>query len=167
MARKQIVLSLSHYIYLTKQDRYALHKGVRVEATGVSLPVWFYRGNTSEPATEVFCRYIIENKKEDDPIIYTIKDGYQFNLPQLPENFKRDQVPLDKWRSMSEEERSEWYTDNKIPLNSEFLLDPIDGGGKHLHWTQHNKRIKSEKMLMIKNYVEIKDVTDLEESLCF
>ena len=165
--RKQIVLSLAHYIYLTRDQRYALHEGERLDVVGVTLPVWFYRGDTSEPAVEVFGQYIIDNKQDEDCIIYTIPTGYQFNLPQLPQDYQKAELSDERWRAMSFQERNNWYEENKSPLNSKCLLDPVDGGGAYLHWTQHNKRVKGNRVLAIKNYVEIKDMSKLEDSLCF
>ena len=56
-----ITLATSHNIYLTHEDRYALVKGQTVESVGVSVPVWFIKGTTSEPAVEVFCKYVLTN----------------------------------------------------------------------------------------------------------
>ena len=55
-------LTISHYIYLTKEQRYALHERQPIEAIGISVPVWFNKGNTSEPAKEIFCKYQIANE---------------------------------------------------------------------------------------------------------
>lgn len=58
-------LTISHYIYLTKEQRYDLHNGKEVSVIGVSVPVWFQKGTTSEPAQEVFCEYTLSNKDKN------------------------------------------------------------------------------------------------------
>lgn len=57
-------LTVSHYIYLTKEQRYDIHNGKEVSVIGTSVPVWFQKGTTSEPAQEVFCEYTLNNKDE-------------------------------------------------------------------------------------------------------
>ena len=55
-------LTISHYVYLNREQRYDIHDLKPVEVIGVSVPVWFNNGNTSEPAKEVFCKlFCIEN----------------------------------------------------------------------------------------------------------
>lgn len=165
--KKQIVLSLSHFIYLTREERYSLHDGIPVNVIGITLPVWFHRGDTSEPASEVFTEYLIENDPDKDSIIYTTFKGFQFNLPQIPKDFERVEVSNDEWRRMSDLDKKDLADMNEEPLNSKLLLDLKDGGSEYLHWEQHTKKNKGKRVLAIKNYLEIKDVSKLEESFCF
>ena len=74
-------LTISHYIYLTREERYALFEGKRLETIGVSVPVWFRKGDTSEPTQEVFCKYTITNKLSFRSIVQN-DEGYTLNLPQ-------------------------------------------------------------------------------------
>jgi hypothetical protein len=164
--KNQIVLSISHHIYLTAEERYALHDRKEIETTGVSLPVWFYRGTTSEPGAEVFCKYILKNEKAESTIS-NIVGGYEINLPQLPKGYKKPKLSDKEWRKMSFEEREKWYSENEAPLSSKNLLNYKDGGGKHLGWQEHNKLIKHGKTLSIVNFVQIDDISDLTESLTF
>lgn len=73
------ILSISHYIYLTREQRYAVFSEEQVETVGVSVPVWFKGGNTSEPAKEVFCRYIISNDRSVNGV-ELFDEGYLINL---------------------------------------------------------------------------------------
>ena len=52
-------LTVSHYIYLSREQRYELNDGKDIEIVGICVPVWFQKGNTSEPAQEIFCKYKI------------------------------------------------------------------------------------------------------------
>ena len=165
--KNQIVLSISHHIYLTAEERYNLHDRKEIETTGASLPIWFYRGTTSEPGAEVFCRYILRNEQEEESIISNAEGGYEINLPQLPKGHKKPKLSDEDWLKMSFEEKEKWYLENKAPLSSKNLLDYKDGGGKHLGWREHNKLMKYGKTLSIVNFVQIDDISDLTESLTF
>lgn len=76
-----ITLVNSHNIAISKEDRYKLYNRQPITVVGVSVPVWFEKGNTSEPACEIFSLYKITNEEKD----YQIKQsptGYEINLPQ-------------------------------------------------------------------------------------
>jgi hypothetical protein len=55
------VLAIAHHIFLTRDECYDLLNNVEKTVLGVSLPVWLHKGDTSEPALEVFCNYKITN----------------------------------------------------------------------------------------------------------
>lgn len=77
-----LTLNVSHNIFLTKQQRYDLCKiDTVVETIGVSVPVWFYKGRTSEPAKEVFCKYIL-SINDNKNAIKKFAEGYIVNLPK-------------------------------------------------------------------------------------
>ena len=60
-----LTLVISHNINLSREERYNLHQGKPVTTVGVSVPVWFEKGNTSEPAQEVFVLYRLTNTSDD------------------------------------------------------------------------------------------------------
>jgi hypothetical protein len=76
------ILTVSHYIYLTQEERYQLFDGTSVETIGISIPVWFRSGSTSEPAKEVFCRYYLSNTQDECSVSF-IKEGYKINLKSI------------------------------------------------------------------------------------
>ena len=163
--KNKIILSVSHHIYLSKDERYSLHNEESIEVVGVNSPVWFYKGSTSEPAEEVFCKYILQNKK-NDPDIHTTEEGYIINLPRIT-NDDIFEISDEVWRGMSENERHKWYEKNETPINSKRLLDLKDGGGGYMSWRQDNQIYKNNKVLYIKHFIEIKDISILENSLAF
>ena len=78
----RLILTISHYIYLTREQRYQVFEGDTVEVIGVNTPVWFKAGSTSEPAREVFCRYVISKEKG----VYGLspfEEGYKINLGSI------------------------------------------------------------------------------------
>jgi len=124
------VLFVSHNIYLTRDERYALADGESVKVIAPSVPVWFYQFNTSEPATEVFCQYTLTNKP-GIARIYPIKSGYKINIPQTPEDYEPpERIPDEEWRKMTRKQQDEWYGENPTPINGELLRDRLDGGAE-------------------------------------
>lgn len=86
-------LTITHYIYLTNEQRYNLHFGENIEVIGVCVPVWFHRGTTSEPAQEIFCKYLIKNEKPGNAISL-LEEGFSINLPQNKEGLSQDLLDI-------------------------------------------------------------------------
>src|SRR5262252_8141079 len=82
--KNNITITVLHNIFLTRDERYKLASGEDVETVGVSVPVWFHRGKTTEPAVEVFCKYKLTNAPVQTPIT-SIDGGYLVNVPQADE----------------------------------------------------------------------------------
>ncbi len=102
-----LTLSIAHNIFLKDSQIKELSEKKKIKITGVSVPVWFFKGTTSEPGTEVFCNYTI-SYKEDDFTILPINDGYkisiQGDLKSIRSNtmhFKRSYKIKEKGRKMN------------------------------------------------------------------
>lgn len=150
--KNSLVLSISHAIYLTREQRYQLVNGESLEVVGVSTPVWYSKEKTTEPGKEVFVRYLIHNKKElDDTVVEINVDGYEFNLKQINPD---DMVWVDKEKNHQEP-----------PPNANYLKDVTDGGSEGLTMS----RVAFAKMrkvpTKIYHTVRIKDMKYLESSL--
>lgn len=139
-------LTISHFIYLTKEQRYALHERKSVEVVGVSIPVWFNKGNTSEPAKEVFCNYKITNDSMNRSAVPT-KDGYNINIPQNVE-VKTDEHVTGTHFSKSEQ-----------------LLDFADGGVEFLEFKQYGKLTRNKQKFNVVHFFEIKTYEKLVGTL--
>jgi hypothetical protein len=153
-----IVLSISHNIFLTEKQRSQIHARETVETVGVSVPVWFYRGSTSEPASEVFCKYILTNVEEDYPVEKTEK-GYRINLPQIPSDYEEPVKPKN-WENYSPHKQSQWFKKHPAPLSVNNLL--VEG---ILAFKRYNKTIELGKKTTIVHCVEIRHMEMLEVSL--
>jgi len=164
--KKTTTLSIMHNIFLTKKERYALHEGKKIKTIGVSLPVWFHKGSTSEPAEEVFCKYAIINEAGIQPL-QAKKSGYIINVPQLPEDYEPRSLSDEKWRKMSPKERATWYNDNPVPTSSKNLLDLVDFGSQHLSFKITQDATESEAKFNILHFIIIQDQKVLEESLTY
>lgn len=161
-----ITLAISHNIFLTKEQRYALHDRQDIEIIGASVPVWFIKGNTSEPAEEVFVKYLIKNYQDDQASIKNIKSGYVINLPQLPPDYKPPaRISDDEWRQMGVIRQEMWYADNKPPASSSGLLDIKDGGGGYLSFRATSKTTKNNTAISVVHFIEINSYEDLTETL--
>lgn len=137
-------LTISHYVYLTKEQRYALHAGQEVEVVGVSVPVWFQKGTTSEPARELFCKYKLTNEKVNK-VISQMEEGYVINLPQKTEA-TTDETPISSGQS-------------------DRLLDITDKGAEFLDFRQYNKVRQEHREFNVVHFVEIKRLETLMETL--
>jgi len=167
--KNKIALSVSHHIYLTEAERYALHHGSELNVVGVSIPVWFYKGSTSEPAVELFCDYTLTNVPNETSVIKTTNEnGYYVNLPQIPKEYKpQKRISDEDWRNLPPHRIEDYYKKNKRPLSSARLLNPVEGGGRYLAWRQNDIVKKDKKILNIQNFVQIKDISELKDSFCF
>jgi hypothetical protein len=160
-----ITLAISHNIYLSHEERYSLVKGKIVETVGVSVPVWFLKGTTSEPAVEVFCKYVLTNTKDDYPVTAFAK-GYKINLPQIPFSlvFKPNK---EQWDNMTLAEQEKWLKDHPCPSIPSDLLNPEDGGIKCIKFKKYSKIKESGKRLNTIHSIEIHSFEKLEESLSY
>lgn len=147
-----MTLTVSHYIYLSREQRYAIHEGQKIEVVGISVPVWFDKGNTSEPAKEIFCKYYLTNNPTEKAII-PLDDGYYINLPQRMKIL--DSVIADE---------SQEAIDIKI-LTSKNLLDIKDGGSEWLEFKQFNKVQEEGRNFNAIHFVEIKPEELLTDTL--
>jgi len=174
MMVKVTTLSISHSLFLSKKQRYNLHEGKSVKIIGASMPVWFYKGTTSEPAEEVFCKYTIHNKIENTFISITKNNAYVINLPQIPKDFKESILSDIEWRRMSQESKNlrekgkagpleAWYESHPVPLSSKKLLDFTDGGSQVLNF----KLEQEYKNLNIIHFILIKSIENLNESFVY
>lgn len=135
-----LTLTVSHNLFLTRQQRYELcQTDVAMEVVGVSVPVWFLGGRTSEPAREVFAKYIL-SITDNSTAIKRHSEGYIINLPKTLSNVERSVAQL--------------------------LMDPEDGGQSMIQYKEYsNGRYKKNAYRAI-HTVEIYDMSVLEDSLC-
>ena len=159
----RLSLSISHHLFLTRKERYALHEGQVIETIGSSVPVWFYGKTTSEPAEEIFCQYVLTNIKRRPCIIPDV-DGYTINLPAIPEDWEKAPLSNEDWRKMTPKEREKWYEENKTPKSSLDLLDPPEGG-KQLAFTAQQVRHFEGHRALVTHTILIKDEEELLETL--
>lgn len=128
-------LIINHILYLTPEQRLALIRDkTPAQVVGISVPVWFTQGKSSEPAQEVFCQYTITNEPQD-MVVASLPTGYRINLPQPKP-------------SADEESRT---------LNPKKLGNTEDGGSGWLLFKQFQTVKQNEKALQILHYIELRD----------
>lgn len=158
-------LTIHHNIHLTREEIYALHDGEDIVTTGCSVPVWFYHKFTSEPAKEVFCRYILKNPKKEIPI-QILENGYEIYLPYR-EGTKLN-ISDEEWKHLklhNPDKLEELYKKLKPEISSKNLLDFKDGGGQSLSYREFNKVKKNKELLEVMHYVCVSNVDLLTPTL--
>lgn len=159
-------IAIHHNIWLTRDQRYAIHDGTEIVVVGVSIPVWVHNNKvTSEPAKEVFCKYYLKNPKKDIAI-QIMKDGYEINLPNHEGSVP--DLSDEEWRDLNfnNPQKLELYYD-KCPrsANSKNLLDIKDGGSKYLSFREHNKIKSNDEYINFIHFVNILDIEELNKSI--
>ena len=144
-------LTVSHYIYLTKEQRYALHDGKTIDVVGTCISVWFHKGNTSEPAQEIFCKYNIHNPRTGANIKQT-EEGFEIWMPSL-------QVEDDDY-----DEDVKFKIQKKLGT-TENLLDYEDKGSGQSEFKLYQKLQINETMHHLVHFFEIKPIEKLVETL--
>lgn len=158
-------LTISHVIHLPREERYALHDGRTIVTEGVSVPVWLIDGTTSEPAREVFCRYILRNTKEERPI-QILDDGYDITIPYR--EGQRHVLNDEDWLELSMKNPDalfNYYARRVTEVSSKNLLDPEDGGGKCLMFREQNKVEIKKREVNVVHYIKIDDMEELLSSI--
>ena len=79
-----ITISISHIIYLDKNERYDLYHGKKIKKIGFFVPVCFCNGETSEPAHEIFCKYFLTNENEFTLISLDNYTSYKSTIKLVP-----------------------------------------------------------------------------------
>lgn len=159
------ILAIHHNIFLTRKERYQLANGEPVKTIAANIPVWFYRFATSEPATEVFCEYILTNSPGETNV-QILKNGYKINIPQLPEGWEEPVPPTnEEWQKMSPIKQEKWYVENMRLLSGLNLLDHKDRGAKRMYFEYKIDTQRNGHPVKQTHTIEISDISVLEQSL--
>lgn len=159
-----LTLSIQHNIYLTQEERYALHNQEDVDTVGVSMPVWYLPTRSSEPGREVFCNYYLRNPRKELPI-KIMKDGYLLCVPYRIPSRKQREISNEEWLQMSQEQREAYYTAMPREMSSASLLDVQDGGSETLMYRENNTVKNGDKFMKIVHFVHIYDIKYLTGSM--
>ncbi len=159
MTSQPFVLTIHHNIRLTKDERYSIHNNIKVVVVGVSVPVWYVNNKTSEPAKEIFCKYYINNLKQETPI-QIMQDGYMINLPNRPAKTSTA-IDNEQWRKMSGLAKEVYYSKWRSEISSRNLLDIKDGGCQCLIYKEQNRIKRDENFISIMHYINIGMIENL------
>lgn len=152
-----LTISVLHKIFLTREERYALHEGHAVRVIGTSVPTWFDGDNNSEPSQEIFCEYTLMNCPGSRPVT-PIQSGYTIHLPQGNELMPKMVNPVSGTTSQ----------EMMKPPTSANLLDLNDGGSQSLHFKQYTKLRTNQEQPQLVNllhFVEIEDISVVENTI--
>lgn len=130
------ILVISHYIFLTREQRYILNiPEAEIDVVGYCSPVWLHNGEHITPiAEEVFAKYRFRHCPEPEKqTINLVPEGFFVRLsPDMPK----------------------------------FLLDFQDDGQMNLNLTHKNAIIFNDKVTPITHFLNVDDMTVLEGTLC-
>ena len=143
-------LTVSHYLYLTKEQRYSLNEGEDINIVGICVPVWFSKGNTSEPAQEIFCKYKIQNTRQGVNIKQN-DNGFTIIMPNLEAD---DSVNEELMKTAQ----------NKIGT-SESLLDLADGGKEFSEFKLYQKLQVNDELHHLIHYIDISPIEVLTKTI--
>ncbi len=158
-----ITLTIHHNIFLTYEERMALHQGEPQEVIGYSIPVWSNEQKTSEPVKEVFCRYYLLNSKNNFPV-KIMDDGYEITIPEKIPKPVND-ISNDVWRTMTDKEKAEYYKIKGNSVSSLNLLDVKDGGNGALMYREHNKFKQDHTIYNVIHFVHMAPIEILLGSM--
>jgi hypothetical protein len=154
-------LTISHHIYLTKEQSYSLYEGTEIKVVGVSIPIWIIENKTTEPPIEVFAKYTLINQNKGISVKYN-EEGYEITIPKNHIS-KGKLLPDDIFNSLSEEDQFKYQEPRLCIAN---LLDVKDIGSEWLAFRQFSNIQVEDKLVDLVHYVEIKRMNDLLETLC-
>ncbi len=132
------ILSISHYIFLSREQRYALNvPEAEIETVGCCTPVWIHNGEHISPvAEEIFAKYRIRHCPEPEKQTINFADeGFLIRLsPNMPQ----------------------------------YLLDYNEdtNGQENLNLTHKNMFMIEDKIAPVVHFLNIDDIKVLEDTLC-
>lgn len=129
-------LTISHYIFLNREQRYKLYDGDLIEVVGHNVP--FFKKNKIESAKEVFCQYYITSHNLPTMILRSI-DGYIINISK---NLTK-------------------ITDVDIKK----ILDVKDGGCEEISCKHIGKTLINKKVVRTNHFFEIKTMELLLDTI--
>lgn len=157
-------LAISHNLFLNYQERYDWYNGKEIEVIGVSMPVWFADGTSSEPGHEVFTKYKLLTSEDKALIQHNKELFYEIHMPKCPPK-PYMKLPEEVWASLTPEEQEAWYVENEPTQSITNILDIKDGGSEWLAFRQYGKVRKEKATLNVVHFVEIKPIEQLLASI--
>jgi hypothetical protein len=163
MPTDRVLLTVSHHIYLTKEERKALHDGETVETIGVSVPVLAYTSISTEPAKEVFCRYVISSPPQD-VALQAGEDGYTVSVPRRKWAPRISEATDWEWRNMTNDQLLEYYQLRGEPISTHNVLDIEEGGSGGLYYREYGTRMLKGQLFEVVHHVHFEHVEMLWET---
>lgn len=170
MINNKLLLCVDHKIFLEEEEFNILKNNEFLEIQGICVPVWLniLNGKTSEPAEEVFCKYIIYNDKENESFIGLNKENsYEIFLPQNKNWIPPKKIDFEKLVNLSykerlieEEKRNIWWEKNPKPPCLESLME-----SKFLNFEIRKVENFKNTKVIIKHDVQIKSMETLRKSM--
>lgn len=166
-------LYVNHYVYLTREQRYALYDGIELVVTGVCC--YFVHPSSinkdrnikiNQATKEIFCKYrLINNGTCRNIDIYD--EGYIIYLPNNHANIPK--VSNEQWRLMNlyNHREMEKYYKKFLPERSAKCLLDFPEGKMYLSFHQEFFITINKKKIKTKHCVQIQDIEVLKDSMTY
>lgn len=152
-------IAASHYLYLTRDQRYSLTEGKTIKCDGVYLPVWHDEGKTNEPAAEVFCVYTVRNSRRNASV-EKVKQGFVIDMPffdTIQTNESAEPIAAPDKETIKAAQRRLG--------TAELLLDLDDGGDECAEFSFFHKLTIGKNQHNVIHFVEIKPIELLLDTI--
>jgi hypothetical protein len=126
-----LALFVTHSVFLTEEQISSLlEPNGCIDVVGHCVPVWVNAktGNTTEPASEVFCVYRLHNSGSTAQLKNLTKKGFEIFLPgngdwSPPEELNLERMSLwpSEERMLFLKERDKWWFNNPKPPSADQL----------------------------------------------
>jgi hypothetical protein len=165
-----LALFVTHSLFLTGDQINDLVSGKSVGLVGCCVPVWVdaKTGRTNEPASEIFCEYVIHNSTErSNDVDMVKKKNYEIFLPNSVDWKAPQDLDFNKLSLMTSEERmalmkerDKWWFSNPKPADVENLKT-----GYLRFEVKKTKQKVHRKEYAAQHVIEIAELKRLTESL--
>lgn len=165
-----LALFVTHSLFLTGDQINDLVAGKSINLIGCCVPVWVdaKTGRTNEPASEIFCEYLLHNSPERSNDVDMIKKrGYEIFLPNSSDWREPEGLDFEKLSLMTSEERislmkerDKWWFSNPKPADIENLKN-----GYLRFEVKKTKQKVQRKEYSAQHVIEIAGLKRLTESL--
>lgn len=165
-----LALFVTHNIFLTKEQIEEVLNKTSIKVIGHCVPVWIdaKTGKTTEPASEVFCTYEINNDEtKNRDIVFVPQEGFEIFLPNKADWTPPPEIDFESLATLSSEDRQlflkkrdKWWFDNPKPQG----LDNLKNGYLRFEVKKTNQKIK-RKEYSAQHVIEIATWDRLKNSL--
>lgn len=163
-------LFVTHHVFLTDDQMASVLSGERVSCVGHCVPVWVdaKTGRTTEPASEVFCRYEIFNSAEKSNEVVPLPGvGYELWLPKAHAWVPPPEIDFESMADWTSEKRAAFLKEREMWwFNNPRPPDAGDLSVGYLRFEVKKKDLKiSRRSYSSQHMVELASINRLVDSL--
>lgn len=143
-------LFLTHQIFVTKEQRYQLYQGEKIETIGSFIETTNINNKKDFFPKEIFAKYQIDTIVSEEHIV-SMADGYKIHMPV---KFLYSDADLEN-------------IDLESSVFIEDILDSDDGGREEVFFKYRKVYTDKNKKFLVIHSVSIRDIEILKSSTSF